>query len=87
MFIMTDIMSSRDAQNHFGSLLDRAQHAPVIIKRHKRDCVAVISMQDFAQWQAFTSQNFLSLRDDLAQKAAQRGLTPDILSEILASDA
>jgi hypothetical protein len=44
-------------------------------------------MQDFAQWQALKSQNFLSLRHDLAEKAAQRGLTPEILSEILASDA
>ena len=83
---MTDIVSSREAQNHFGALLDRAQRAPVIVKRHNRDCVAVISMQDFAQWQALKTKNFMALRDDFSEKAAERGLTPEILDNILASD-
>ena len=84
---MTDIVSSREAQNHFGALLDRAQRAPVIVKRHNRDCVAVISMQDFAQWQALKTQNFLAFRDAISEKATQRGLTPEVLADILASDA
>lgn len=84
---MPEIMSSREAQNNFGMLLDTAQRVPVIIKRHNRECVAVISMQEYEAWQALKNARLQSAADTLAKSAVERGLTPAILDTLLKNDA
>ena len=39
-------VSSVEAQNHFGQLLDKAQREPIIITRHGRPAAYLISPQD-----------------------------------------
>jgi prevent-host-death family protein len=41
-------MTSAEAQNHFGELLDSAQREPVTITRHGRPVAFVMSQQEYA---------------------------------------
>jgi prevent-host-death family protein len=84
---MPEIISSREAQNHFGMLLDTAQRVPVVVKRHNRECVAVISMQEYEAWQAFKNARLQNAADMLAASAVERGLTPALLDTLLSNDA
>ncbi len=81
---MPEIMSSKDAQNNFGLLLDTAQRTPVVVQRHGRDCVAVLSMRDYEIWQQMKNARLQQTMKDLGKKAEERGLTADMLEKLLA---
>lgn len=40
-------MSAKDAKNGFGRLLDLARAAPVLIEKHSRPVVVVMSVEEF----------------------------------------
>jgi prevent-host-death family protein len=40
-------MSAKDAKNEFGRLLDTALAQPVVIKKHGRPVVVVLSVEEF----------------------------------------
>jgi len=44
------IMTSVDAQNHFGQLLESAQREPVVITRHGRPTAFVVSSREMADF-------------------------------------
>lgn len=41
------IMSARDAKNAFGMLIDTARAEPVMVEKHGRPVVVVISIEEF----------------------------------------
>ncbi|MEN9373708.1 MAG: hypothetical protein RIR79_1260 [Pseudomonadota bacterium] len=56
-------MTSMQAQNRFGQLLDTVQREPVTITRHGRTAALMVSIQDmqaFWAWQASQTQNKLT---------------------------
>ncbi len=48
---MTKI-TSREAQNRFGQLLDEAQKEPIVITRHERPVAVVISRERYEELEA-----------------------------------
>lgn len=42
-------MSAKDAKNAFGLLLDRARAAPVIVEKHGRAVVVVLSVEEYVR--------------------------------------
>jgi prevent-host-death family protein len=40
-------MGSREAQSHFGKLLDTARREPVLVERHGRGVAVVLSSEDY----------------------------------------
>lgn len=42
-------MSARDAKNAFGLLLDKARAAPVVVEKHGRAVVVVLSVEEYAR--------------------------------------
>lgn len=84
---MAKTMSYTEAQTKFGILLDIAQVTPVVVQRHQRDCVAVISMEDYEQLQLLKNQKLAASVKALRDSAAERGLTEEILNDILREDA
>ena len=42
-----DTMSAKDAKNAFGLLLDKARAAPVIVEKHGRAVVVVLSVEEY----------------------------------------
>jgi prevent-host-death family protein len=80
-----EYMTSKEAQTNFGALLDAAQRNPIVIKRHKRDCVVVMSMADFEEYRKARAKALMDFCDDASTEAARNGLTPEILKELLQS--
>jgi prevent-host-death family protein len=44
---MTRIISASDAQKRFGELVDAALREPVMVQRHGRDVVTMISVDEY----------------------------------------
>jgi prevent-host-death family protein len=44
---MTRIVSASDAQKRFGELVDAALREPVMVQRHGRDVVMMISVEEY----------------------------------------
>lgn len=76
-------VSATEAKQKFAELLDTAQREPVVIRRHDRDIAVVISAREYEQIRAANVAEFQHFCDDVAQKATERGMTPEILEEIL----
>jgi len=65
---MTTI-TSKDAQNHFGQLIDSAQREPVVIERRGRPIAVVISRSRYEALEALEDQMWRAR----AKKAAEGG--------------
>ena len=58
-------LAAKDAKNHFGELIDTAQHEPVTISKKGREVAVVISCREYDRLTALES-DILSLQADLA---------------------
>ncbi len=76
-------LSSKEAQNNFGMLLDTVQRNPVIIQKHKRDCAIIISMADYELLKKSRVREMQQLCDKVGKNAKAKGLTPEILDNLL----
>ncbi len=78
-------MTSKEAQTNFGALLDSAQRHPIVIKRHKRDCVVVMSMADFEEYRKARAKSLMDFCDAASAEAAANGMTSEKLNDLLQS--
>jgi prevent-host-death family protein len=76
-------VSATDAKQRLAALLDAVQREPVMIRRQKRDVAVLLSPQDYERLRAFNTADFQRFCDQIAAKAAARGLTEDKLNQIL----
>lgn len=83
---MIKYLSSREAQNNFGELLDKVQQSPIIIRRYGRDSAVVMSIDEFNEYRQWRVQRLKTLVKDINKEARENGLTDEILEQILASD-
>jgi prevent-host-death family protein len=49
-------MSAREAKDGFGRLIDTARAAPVVIEKHGRPVVVVLSVEEYERLKAFKSK-------------------------------
>ncbi len=75
-----------EAKNRLGALLDEAQREPIVISRQERDIAVVLSMADYERLRAGNIEAFLNLRNEVAARAAARGLTEQRLAELTSGD-
>lgn len=80
-------ISATDAKQNLAALLDAAGREPIMIRRQKRDIAIVLSPQEYDRLRAANIAEFQRFCDRIAERAAERGLTEDKLSELLADDA
>jgi len=78
-----EYISATDAKKTLGAVISRAQREPVVIRKQNRDAAIVISPEDYARLTRLNLQEFQQFRSDVAAKAAERGLTEEILQSIL----
>lgn len=79
-------ISSKDAQNGFGALLDKAQRMPIMIKRRNRDCAVVLSAEEYERYRKTRVEKLISFADECSNEAIKNGMTQEILDGILAEE-
>jgi prevent-host-death family protein len=75
------------ARKDFAQVMDSAQKESVIVRKHDRDYVAIISMEDYEQLVRMKNQRLKILAEHLGREARDNGLTPEILTTILNNNA
>jgi prevent-host-death family protein len=76
-------VSATDAKQGLAAVLDTAQREPVVIQRQKRDVAVVLSVQEYEKLTALSIAEFQRFCDEVAERAAARGLTEDGLADLL----
>jgi len=76
--------NATEAKQNFGAVLQAAQRAPVGIRSHNRDTAYIISPDDYEKLRQIKIAEFQAFCEDVAAKAAAKGLTPEILEQMLA---
>ena len=79
-------VSATQAKQSFGTIIDKAQREPIVIRKQKRDVAVIMSFEDYQRLTSATIQEFQLFRENLGDKAQNRGLTEDKLNDILAID-
>lgn len=77
-------VSATEAKQRFAAILDAAQREPVTIRRQSRDVAVVLSAEAYERLRTNNAIEFQRFCDQVAEKAAARGLTAEKLDEILA---
>jgi prevent-host-death family protein len=80
-------ISATEAKQRLAAVLDAAQREPVVIRRQNRDVAVVLSMEDYERMRGANIAEFQRYSDEIARRAAARGLSEEKLVEILADDA
>lgn len=84
--VLMQFVSATEAKQTFAAVIDKAQREPVIIRKQNRDVAVIMSIEDYQRLTRANLQEFQLFRENLGQKAQERGLTAEKLKEILASD-
>jgi prevent-host-death family protein len=79
-------ISASEVQKDFAYIMDTAQKEPIIVRKHDRDYVAIISMKDYEDLVKMKNLRLKKLAEDIGVEAQENGLTPEILQDILNSD-
>jgi prevent-host-death family protein len=77
-------VSATQAKQRFAELMDAALRGPVRIQRHGRDVVVMTSAEDFDRLREDRWAEFNRLSALAAGQAKAKGLTEEVLAEILA---
>lgn len=83
---MTRTVTASEAKQSFAAVLDAAAREPVVIQRHERDVAVVMSMAEYQRLRGLAVEEFDRVADDMAAKARARGMSPEILADLLAQD-
>ncbi len=76
-------VSSNEAKQSFGRILDAAQREPVVIRKHRRSAAVVLSVAEFDRLRGLNADEFIEFCDSVGHRAAERGLTEEGLDELL----
>ena len=80
-------ISSIDAKNRFGQLLDAAQRAPVTVTKKGRPTAVVMSIEDCERMRGAAWKRLFETMATARKEAAGRGLTDELLDELLADES
>ena len=81
------IVSAIDAKNCFGQLLEAARREPVTVTQQGRPAAVVLSIEDYERMRGAARASLLESVRRMQQEAAQKGLTEEVLDELLTDDS
>jgi prevent-host-death family protein len=76
-------VSATEAKQRLAALLDAAQREPVLIRRHDRDVAVIMSAEEYERIRGANVEELDRLCERVSQQAAERGLTDEILTDLL----
>jgi prevent-host-death family protein len=74
-------MSSIDAKNRFGHLLDAAQRAPVTVTKNGRPAAVVMSVMGYERMRGTAWDRLFATMEAARKEAAGRGLSDELLAD------
>ena len=78
--------SANRAKQSLGQVLDAAQREPVMIHRHNRLAAVVLSPHEYERLRGLNVKEFSTFCDRIGKRAAERGLTEEELSAMVAEE-
>jgi prevent-host-death family protein len=76
-------VTATDAKQRLAALLDSAQREPVLIRRQNRDVAVIMSAEEYDRIRGVNNAELKRLCERVSEQAAARGLTDDILADLL----
>lgn len=76
-------ISATEAKQAFGAALDAAQREPVVIRKQNRDVAVLLSAEEYEKLRGLRIAAFDALCDEIAAKAADRGLTDEAFDALM----
>jgi len=76
-------VSATEAKQHLAALLDTAQREPVLIRRQNRDVAVIASAEEYERIRKASIEEFHRFCDGVGTEAGRRGMTEEILADIL----
>jgi prevent-host-death family protein len=76
-------VSATDAKQRFAAVIDAAQREPVTICRQNREVAIILSPEEYDRMRGVNVDELDRLCERVSKQAAERGLTDEILAELL----
>ncbi len=80
-------ISARTAKNQFGQLLEAAQRGPVRVTRRGRPAGVVLSEEQYQRLRGIAWDRLANTVASMRRQASERGLSEEVLAELLADES
>lgn len=76
-------VSATEAKQRFAAIVDAAQREPVFIRRQNRDVAVLLSAEEYDRIRGANVDELDRLCERVSKQATERGLTDEILADLL----